>query len=46
VDFGDQRHVGKDVGVAHMIDGWLASRLDDGTAWIAEINRRAIDDVA
>jgi hypothetical protein len=44
MDFGDQRHVGEDVGVAHVVDGRLTLGLDDHAARIAEIDRCAVDE--
>src|SRR5437764_315602 len=46
MQLGDQCHVAEHVGIAHMIDGRLAWRGDDGAARIAEIDRHAVLDVA
>src|SRR3954449_12458223 len=46
MDFGDQRHVGEDVGIAEVPHRRLAPRLDDHAARIAEIDRHAVLDVA
>ena len=38
VDFGNERHVGENIGVAHVIDGGLAARFDDRATGIAEVD--------
>jgi hypothetical protein len=46
VDFRNQRHVGENIGIAHVIDGGLTWRFDNRAAGIAEIDRGAVDHLA
>ena len=46
MDLGNQRHVGENIGVAHVIDGGLAGGFDDDAARVAKIDRHAVRDVA